>query len=158
MDGNHRIVECFCCPIDTWPKYFKDKIASSNYLNRSERMQTVCFFYGNGITDLETIIRMIRHKLRDRSAFAHVKSIVQDLQTTNYDDKWTYYNTNEKCMLYMNGSIAVDAQAKLNVFDLKMNIWNRYCSKHKTSLSTQIKFFGEDTEICDKIYACIGKL
>ena len=138
------------CPYSIWPKRIGNLLTKTSHLNRSQRIQSVCFLYGNGITNKKHIFCILQNKLRDKSAFIHVGSVINDLEKGSYDSIWTYYNVNEKCLLYMNGKISLK-QADINTYNLKMNIWNRYCSKYKTNLSMQIKYFGEDTEICEKI-------
>lgn len=144
------------CPVELWPKYMVDMIIKSSHLNRSKRIKSVCFLYGNAFTDKKKILCLLSDKLKDNSAIVHVNSIIKDLEKGTYDSQWTYYNINEKCLLYMNNQICM-VQAKISSIDLKINIWNRFASKYKTDLNMQNKFFGEDREFCDKIYALIVK-
>lgn len=143
------------CPYELWPIWISNLIIKKSHLNRSERIRSVCFLYGNGITSKKHIFCILQNKLRDKSAFIHVSSVFNDVQKGTYDSVWTYYNIGEKCLLYMNGEICFE-QAQISSYDLKINIWNRYCSKYKTNLSMQMKYFGEDAEVCEKINNSVG--
>jgi hypothetical protein len=143
-------------PVESWPKFMQRLVILNKHLNRSERIRAVCFLYGNGITDKNLIMCLLQNKLRDHSAKVHVNSIYNDILCNKYDNKWTYYNLLEKCILFLNGTISED-QEKISSYDLKCNIWNRYASKFSTTLEMQNKFLGEDELVCAKVNAAVKK-
>tara|TARA_B100000945_G_scaffold105935_1_gene83924 strand:+ start:1188 stop:1625 length:438 start_codon:yes stop_codon:yes gene_type:complete len=144
-------------PINLWPRRMKKIIFGTKFINRSERISTVCFFVGNGITNKNTITCMMISKLRDREAVIHLNTIINDALSDKYDKIWTYYNINEQCILFLNGNIAFELQEKMNTYKLKLNIWNRYSYRIKSTYSDQLHFFGEDDDICQKVYGYFSK-
>lgn len=145
------------CPIFLWPNNMIQMIIKSKHLNRSSRIKSVCFLFGNGISSKSDIIFILNNKLRDRSAVMHIYSIINDIINGTYDSSWTYYNVNEKCMLYLNGKICYKEQKKISTTNLKINEWSRYSSHFKTTYKMQLDFFGEDTKTCEKVYNSLQK-
>ena len=128
-------------------------IILENHLNRTQRISVVCFLVGNGILDENLIMCLIRNKLKDKSAFNHMRATIKDVMSNKYDDIWTYFNVSERCILYLNGNVAFEEQRKLSTTDLKICMWSRYSSKQKTSYREEQLFWGEDEKICEKVYS-----
>jgi len=141
--------------VEQWPKYIKQLIIYGTHLNRSQRIRTVCFLIGNGVSDPNLIYCLLQNKLSDRAAAMHVKSTIKDALSNKYDNIWTYHSLMENCILFLNGKIAINEQSKISVSALKIAMWNRYSWKHKCSLKNQMLFFGEDDVIYPKVYRYI---
>ena len=142
-------------PPYTWPRFIHKLVLQESPFTRSQRIQIICFLYGNGITKSFDIMRIISTtRLRDRSALVHARSILVDIVKGTYDHKWTYYSLQENCLLYLNGDVSL-FQHKINKFNLKLSVWDRYCKKYKTDLGIQLSFFGGDTDVARVIYATV---
>jgi hypothetical protein len=145
-------------PHTLWPQSLQRDIIHKTHANRGNRIRLVTFLYCNGITDEKDIMCIMKNKLRDKSAIMHINSIITSVKTPEYDRKWTYYSLQEKCILYLDGTIFADTSNQ-STTNLKLAIWNRYCNKTYRSKHIHIKeqsdFFGENEEQCKHIHQII---
>lgn len=138
-------------PHEEWPVSMQRMIIYKTHLNRMQRLNCVCFLVGNGITDQQTIMCLLKNKLRDKIAVQHIKSLIQDAMSDRYDHVWSYYNVVSNCYLFLNGKVDYKVQKKLNYNNLKVCMWNTYASRVAPSIFEQTKYFGEDESINEKV-------
>ena len=141
------------CPRSEWPPRIRKILFRGTTIVMKERMQVVTFLFCNGVS--ENIIHvLLQPVLRDEAAKRHVKSLLKDIKSSNFDSKWFYYNVNERDFLYLNGNPCnfLDLQAcgipikDSIIWNRKINTLSRYMLKKSTTLSQEQKFFRNMTE------------
>ena len=111
-------------PFNLWPAKIRRIFVSKSFLTYRERMTMVCFLYGNGCPN-EFIHVLLHKRLRDNSAFTHVKSLISSIESKNFDHLWYYYNVHVEDYLFLNGMVAPQQQSFSRMFVL----WDMHCHK-----------------------------
>ena len=127
-------------PVETWPRSILRVMKNGSTINMSERVNLVCFLWGNG-SNAEDILILLRHKLRDHSASLHVRSLLRDCASKS--QRLFYYDVNlGECRDMMGCSYgeAIGYQA----YRRMLNSWDRYVwARRETTLAMQKSFFAQ---------------
>lgn len=111
-------------------------------LLRGERVRILAFLYGNG-ADANDLLYLVGHRLRDKSAFLHVKSTIQYMQTEEGKKKLYYYDTNICDVRKLCGD---PHGAAVCSFKRKLHSFNEYVSRQRVSIAHQNAFFASESE------------
>ena len=144
-------------PVKYWPRYHQKLILESKHINRSKRIECICFLVGNGIISYDMICCLLNKKLRDRSAHIHLQTTFNDAMKKSYDHTWKFYSVQEECYLFLNGNICPE-HMQFSKSKFKIASWNKYASRKHTTLREQQLYFGEDNETCVKVHDYLQKL
>lgn len=135
------------CPRSEWPPVMRRTLFRGTTICMKERMRIVTFLFCNGV--VESIIHvLLQPVLKDESAKRHVKSLLKDLKSNNFDSKWFYYNVNLHDFLYLNGKLCdfSDLQAcgirikDAMIWNRKLNSLSKYMYNNKITLTQEQNF------------------
>ena len=143
-----KFVDAFL-PRNTWPKPMRHKIFGGCTITHTTRLKCCLFLYGNGIPP-HFIRVMMQPCLRDKSAVMHLDSILKDLES-NKNNSLFYFDVNQNDYLLIDGSpCPLCTLEKHNIrisdeiiFNRKLNAWNFFSLRNKTSIFLQHAFFSD---------------
>ena len=138
-----RRIEAFL-PKTTWPMWMRRCIFGSKHLVRTQRLQSVVFLMGNGVSADDTRV-FLSPKMRDRAAKMHLQSIIADVQAGTYDTKWTYFNVCQKEVYFLGQRPCTDSKFAMQ---RKINSLDKFAYNHPLSLASQDAFLKNEVT-CD---------
>ena len=134
-------------PVESWPSDILDLMKNGLTLTMGERTKMVCFLFGNG-SNADDIRVMLRHKLRDESARAHVNTLLQDVLLDTKKQQLYYFDVNAGDYLYMTGTPKGPAYGS-RLQTRMINSWGAFVNSHRSpTYAMQQRFFGQ-TEVTD---------
>ena len=89
-------------PFRIWPVRFFHIFFRGTTLTYSERFGMACFLLGNGVCR-EDAWTLLEHRLRDKAAKMHMRSLFSTIMRGDRDHTWTYYNVGERDVLTLAG-------------------------------------------------------
>jgi hypothetical protein len=114
-------------PVEVWQGgksgYMARLFFSNSTLTYLQRLRVIVFLHGNG-TSSSDIEALIYHRLRDKSAHMHMRSLLQTLNQNRAPANWHYYDVNRVHKCKMNGETYHDEyytfQESISEFDVKV--------------------------------------
>lgn len=126
-------------PPDNWPETMLRLFLGPNTLGYRERLQLITFLVGNGYP-VDAIRIVVAPRLRTPRSRHHADTVLADLASSRYDDRWHYFNVVQADELYLNGRAYGEPRGS-QVYTRRVNAWDDVCWKVRfPSLARQREF------------------
>lgn len=127
-------------PPDNWPETMRRLFFGRETLAYRERLQLLTFLVGNGYP-VDAIRIVVASRLRTPQSRHHADTVLADLASSRYDDRWHYFNVTQADELYLNGREYGEARGS-QVYTRRVNSWDDACWKLRFPSLAQQREFG----------------